>query len=466
MIDTIAFDTIAIDTIAFDSKAAHRGLTFRLWPSTAAGRILGICLSAALLACCKAPPEPVTLNYPHGWASRPDELARRALMSQQFTRETGVHVRDIPTPESTFDQLELYRKLLRQEASGADLLGIDPIWSELLAPDLIDLQPYLAADIASVMPQLLPSYTVGGKLVAIPYQVNIGSLEFRSDLLREYGYDQPPGTWDELEAMALRIQTGERAKGNKDFWGFVWQGAMAEALTCNALEWQAAEGGGRIVESDRTISVNNPAAIRAWQRAKRWIGWISPPGVVVYRERDSMNLFDAGKAAFNRVWLGTSPARSGPSNQVFWRGLEPRVPSGFTSVPGGPGGSAGTLGGSGLAVARRSAHPQEAVKLVRFLLHAQIELIEKHGNPSGGEPEFYNGQSASTHSANSIHSASVVDRPAIETGSHYVEVSAAYVSAVHSVLTGQRAAPKAAAELEKQLIRITGFRPGPPPATR
>jgi trehalose/maltose transport system substrate-binding protein len=69
--------------------------------------------------------------------------------------------------------------------------------------------------------------------------------------------------------MAKRIQTGARAKGKKDFWGFVWQGAEAEALTCNALEWQIAEGGGRIVESDRTISVNNPAAIRAWQRARR-----------------------------------------------------------------------------------------------------------------------------------------------------------------------------------------------------
>jgi len=55
------------------------------------------------------------------------------------------------------------------------------------------------------------------------------------------------------------------------------QGASAEALTCNALEWQFAEGGGQIIEDDRTISVNNPAAIRAWEQAKRWIGTISPP---------------------------------------------------------------------------------------------------------------------------------------------------------------------------------------------
>src|SRR5260370_8373250 len=102
--------------------------------------------------------------------------------------------------------------------------------------------------------------------------------------------------------MAERIQAGERAKGKKDFWGYVWQGAATEALTCNALEWQFAEGGGRIIENDKTISVNNPAAIRAWQRARHWIGWISPPSVVAYSELDSMNVWDSGGAAFRRTW--------------------------------------------------------------------------------------------------------------------------------------------------------------------
>jgi trehalose/maltose transport system substrate-binding protein len=68
--------------------------------------------------------------------------------------------------------------------------------------------------------------------------------------MRQYGYPAPPKTWDELERMAARIQAGERAKGRRDFWGFVWQGAPSEALTCNALEWQVSEGGGRIIENE------------------------------------------------------------------------------------------------------------------------------------------------------------------------------------------------------------------------
>src|SRR2546422_5221624 len=95
-----------------------------------------------------------------------------------------------------------------------------------------------------------------------------------------------------------KIQQGERAKGQKDFWGFVWPGAAGEGLTCNALEWQVGEGGGRIIEADGTLSVNNPNVIRSWQRAAHWIGRISSPSVISYEEWDAINTFYLGKAAF------------------------------------------------------------------------------------------------------------------------------------------------------------------------
>jgi sugar (pentulose or hexulose) kinase len=58
----------------------------------------------------------------------------------------------------------------------------------------------------------------------------------------------------------------------------------------------------------------------------------------------------------------------------------------------------------------------------------------------------------------------VIARPAVITGNKYEEVARAYIQAVHSVLTRERNATEAAADLEKKLIRITGFKAGPPVA--
>jgi len=261
--------------------------------------------------------------------------------------------------------------------------------------------------------------------------------------------------------MAARIQAGERAKGNKDFWGYVWQGAAAEALTCNAIEWQAAADGGRVIESNRTISVNNPAAIRSWQRAKHWIGWISPPSVLAYQELDSLNVFDKGGAAFGRIWGGASITHIALFRQMHWRNSLAQSITGYTTIPGG---GAGTLGGSGLAVSQHSAHRREAIELVRFLIRTQIHSNQVDESAVVHEPGSHNASSISEESRTSETAvrAKLVIRPAGETGSQYEQVARAYIDTVHSVLTGDKPAPEAAAALEKELVRITGFPIGPP----
>ena len=441
----------------------HPGVTLtRLISATA--KVLWVFWLAMLLGSCGSHARnPVTLSYFRlGWSQPNEWWGVAEPVSQEFVRETGIHLRNLPVPETTLDQLALSRKLL-ESGSGPDVLGVDLIWSGALEGELIDLRPYLATEISSLEPHLLSSYIVDGKVVAVPYQVQLGVLEYHTDLLREYGYDHPPRTWDELERMASRIQAGERAKGKRNFWGYVWQGADAEALTCNALEWQVGDGGGRIIEDDWTISVNNPSSIRAWQRAKSWIGWISPPSVVAYRELDSMNVFDSGEAAFDRIWRGATITKL---RQINFRTSRAGGNIGYTSIPSGAGAWASTLGGSGLAVSRHSVHPKEAIELVRFLIRAQIQWNEEQERESTDQSEVYDWPSVSdpqNHSENSSQRMSrVVSRPSIAAGLRYEQVTRAYMGAVHSVLTGQRDAPNAAAELEKQLIKITGFSTGPP----
>jgi trehalose/maltose transport system substrate-binding protein len=428
-------------------------------------------MAATQSACNQAAPEPVTLNYLRlGWIP-PYELPATEALSRKFTRETGVGLRHLRgVQEETLDQLALTRKLLQEGGSGPDVLQIDVTWLGVLQGELTDLRPYLAAESSYMGPSVAASYIIGGKVVAIPYQNQVGVLEYRADLLREYGYDHPPRTWDELERMAARIQTGERAKGKKDFWGYVWPGGAAESLTCNALEWQVTEGGGQIIESDGTISVNNPAAIRAWQRARRWIGWISPPSTVEYGEIDATNVFDTGRAVFARDW-GAELGGASKSHEQFrllhWGRQITVGKVGFTTLPGGSTARAGTLGGLGLAVSKYSRHPREDAALIRFLLREQIESIEKGTVPNVSTEVVVYDVAPMVSSHNSAENsgplkAIVVSRPSSIAARSYEQVTRAYFGAVHSVLTGERRAPEAAAELEKSLIKITGFPTGPP----
>jgi trehalose/maltose transport system substrate-binding protein len=423
----------------------------------AAGIALLVC---ALGGCRQSPAQPVTLTVIDPEWSQPDVVPEAKKQSDRFTQETGIRVEHPPIPETSLSQLDLSRRLLRGERPTPDVFGIDVIWPGMLGDYLMDLKPYLAPELASLDPELVASYTVNGKVVAIPYHAVFAVLAYRTDLLRQYGYSRPPRTWDELEEMSARIQAGERAKGNKDFWGYVWQGAPGEALTCNALEWQVSEGGGHIIESDRTVSVNNPSAIRAWQRAQRWVGRISPPSVVAFRETDSMNLWNSGRAAFWRTWQWDY-------RLTHW--LEPAMGdrTGYTSLPGGKAGRAGTLGGTGLAISRSSDHPQEALALVRFLIGLELRSKQDSaGAKSHQQPDLYELPRAllpDAHSAMTTQESSrVVVRPSIVAGDAYESVTKAYSQSVHSVLTGERSAPEAAAALEQQLTQLTGFIAGPP----
>jgi trehalose/maltose transport system substrate-binding protein len=425
-------------------------------------RPICILLLPLLLQGCAKPAvhEPVTLTLLEEWSNETFSEARQQEL-QQFTRETGIRVILLPSPDSARQRLVLWRELLGTGASGPDVYGIDVIWPAMLSEYFVDLKPYFSDEIPLQFPGLAGAYTVDNKLLALAYRADIGLLYYRTDLLRQYGYRKPPRTWDELEIMAARIQAGERAKGKKQFWGFVWQGAADEVLTCDALEWQAAEGGGRIIEEDKTISVNNPQAIRAWQRAARWVGSISPPGVIGYREWDSLNVWVAGDAAFMRHWPSAyldSQAAGSPIRNKFDMAL----------LPGGQAGQVGTLGGWGLAVSRFSTHRSEALELVRYLSRRDVQLkrsrvlsqpptlTELYSLPGVLEPD------PRLDLLSQAFRTGIVSRPSNVAGKKYQDVTDAYIRAVHSVLTGQRGAPEAAAALEDELVRTTGFKKGPP----
>ena len=385
-----------------------------------------------------------------GWLGSGPRLAPEV---EEFTRQTGIRVQIMPAPEAAVEQLATWRELLDSRAKTPDVYAIDIIWPRLLADSLIDLRPYVPKeDIAAHFQELIANYTVDGKLIALPHNLNEGLLFYRTDLLAKYGYGAPPKTWEELETMSRRIQASERSNGNKDFWGFVWEGAPSEALTCNALEWQVSEGGGTILDENGKVTINNPNAIRAWSMAARWVGSISPPGVTAYREWDAFNMWQAGKTAFMRNWTNAYVAardENSPTKGHF----------DIAPLPRGRAGFAATLGGNGYGVSRYSGHPREAAMLVRFLAspEEQARRSRKSAEPPT-LPALYKdadvwGPNPYVARVLQVHEGLAL-RPSVPAGKMYPDVSRAYFEAVHGVLTGKQSATQAADELGKHLTTM------------
>ena len=220
-----------------------------------------------------------------------DELAA-------FAKDTGINVKIVPMPSSTTDQFGQYKLWLAAGNADIDIYQTDVIWAPQLADQFADLTD-AAKDVAKDhFPSIIQSQTVNGKLVAIPFFTDAPALYYRKDLLDKYKLT-PPKTWDEMAKDAKTVLDGEK---NADLQGFVFQGNAYEGLTCDALEWVKSNGGGQIVEPDGKISINNPKAIEALERAKSWIGTISPKGVLAYQEEESRGVWQTGKSVFMRNW--------------------------------------------------------------------------------------------------------------------------------------------------------------------
>ncbi|MGI9254990.1 MAG: ABC transporter substrate-binding protein [Thermomicrobiales bacterium] len=371
----------------------------------------------------------------------------------KFSEATGIDTKIVRGPDSATERLAQYQQLLAAQATDVDAMMIDVIWPGILASHALDLKPAMEKN-GAYFERIVANNTVNDVLVGIPWYTDSGLLYWRSDLVEKYGLGQP-ATWADLEAAAKTIQEGERAS-NPDFQGFVWQGSAYEGLTCDALEWQVSNGGGTIIEPDGTVSVNNPQAIAAFERAKGWIGAISPEGVTTYKEEDARGVWQAGNAAFMRNWpYAWSLAQAEDSV------IKDKVGVGL--LPKGDGENAqnaATLGGWQMMASKYSKNPDAAIEFCRFLTSKEVQkahaidwsrlptIVELYDDPAVLEAQPFFG------SLKDVFLGGAVARPSTVSADLYNDVSTAYFTAVNEILTGQAVAADRVAKLATELEGI------------
>ena len=238
----------------------------------------------------------------------PQEIDYWQHVVDRFNRSTGSDLQLIRQPTYTDQRKQNLVVSLVARQKDPDLFLMDVVWINQFARSgwLAPLDSFSVADTLNdnvFFPSVVNSVDrIDSTLFALPVFLDVALLYYRTDLLRKYGYENPPETWDELTSMAETIQEGER-KRNAGFNGFVWQGAQYEGLVCSFLEFIASHNGSLSKEGIfNAQSEYNADALQFMQNLiHRWK--ISPLSTFTeMKEEEVRRSFQSGNALFERNW--------------------------------------------------------------------------------------------------------------------------------------------------------------------
>jgi multiple sugar transport system substrate-binding protein len=290
------------------------------------------------------------------------EVVRRQLL-RFAALHRGLDVELRVTPDAADQRHQLYVQWLNARAPEPDVLQLDVVWTAEFAGAgwILPLDGF-GPDVSDFVPAVLDAARWRGRLFAVPWFVDVGLLYWRTDLMAA-----APRSLAELRTQASRLSDEGKAR-----FGLVWQGARYEGLITVFLEHLGAFGG-RILDDQGRVVVDEPAAIRAltfMHDGIRRDGFV-PPSVLTWQEEQTRFAFQNGDAVFMRNWpYAWSLMQDGSASRVANRFGVALFPSADDGEP------TAALGGAQLAINARSAHPDLAWDLVRFLTDPE-QMLER-----------------------------------------------------------------------------------------
>ena len=225
---------------------------------------------------------------------------RTVLINAFEKKYPNIHVTLVSAPTNT----DTNRATLATQISGGsatpDVFMGDVIWpAQFAAHQLaVPLSDYLPTSYwAQFAPGLVAGASYKGKVYGSPLFEDQGFMYYRKDLLAKAGL-QPPTTWEQVQSDAVKLKNAGLVK-----YGFVFQGASYEGLTCNFMEYLASAGGTATKSDYTTATLDSPAAVKAATFMRSLItSGATPAAVSTFQEAQSMSIFAAGDAGFLRNW--------------------------------------------------------------------------------------------------------------------------------------------------------------------
>jgi multiple sugar transport system substrate-binding protein len=378
------------------------------------------------------------------------EAAQLEPIIKDFNEEhPDINLEVIEAPNDTNQVEDLYTSAFLLGESPYDLVYMDIVWTPKFAAagwlkDLSDrvsqeeLDEFLEGDVNGGM------YEDG--LYRMPFRSDAGMLYYRTDWLKEAGYE-PPETFSELMQISQALQDQ-----NYTDWGYVWQGKQYEGLSAMFVEILEGFDAFWVDPDTLEVGLDRPDAVEAVNFLRDTIEeGVSPPGVTTYSEEPTRRLFQNGEAAFLRNWP-----------YVYGLASESDIAGEFAikPMPHAPDGTSGACqGGWGMGIAETTNHPEAAWEVVKYFSRAETQ--KKYALKTGyvpsrrelfNDPELVEKYSYLPDLLNVIENA--VLRPPIAQYSQASDILQRYLSAaIAGTMTPEEAMNAAARETRTLLKR-------------
>jgi multiple sugar transport system substrate-binding protein len=241
-----------------------------------------------------------TINW---WASpinTSGKDVRQVLISAFEKQYPNIHVSLTSAPTNTDTNRATIATDISGGSSTPDVFMGDVIWPAQFGEHgfAVPLSNYLPASYwAQFAPGLVEGATYDGKVYGSPMFEDQGFLYYRKDLLAKEHLPVPK-TWEQLMSDAETLQKAGLVK-----YGFVWEGASYEGLTCDYMEYLTDAGGAATNSAYTSASLDSAASVKAVTFMRSLItSGVTPAAVTTFQEPQAMSTFASGDAAFLRNW--------------------------------------------------------------------------------------------------------------------------------------------------------------------
>ncbi|MBI2914720.1 MAG: extracellular solute-binding protein [Firmicutes bacterium] len=228
--------------------------------SVVACLVLSMSASGVVGAAAKGKVTNIMQQMP-GWG--PTEFPIKTVVSGYNLRHPGINV-EINTGVD-WNALQMEWKVGKT--------SVDLMWGDTTeyygrgGPDVLaDWDQFVGAGFKdTIFKSMIPGLYPFGKLIGVPLLVELASLSYRKDLLKEAGLPGPPKTWDEFYAYAKKMHNPKEG-----IFGMSMDVVQSAGFTAEVYIPMLQSMTGKVYSKDQVIDSTSKEAVQIFKMIQKW----------------------------------------------------------------------------------------------------------------------------------------------------------------------------------------------------